>query len=175
MVACYETCDALLARVTRHSKHDMTQLRPSGEADLDALYDANAFTSLRDKVVQRVRSDIVSGRSAPGTMYSVPTLAEELGISTTPVREALLELSRSGLISPRRNRGFQVEAISLDDLNNLFAVRTLLERCAAVTLVKRGLVDTAELRARADAIAAAVKAKDVSAILKAIEPSTSRW
>ena len=133
---------------------------------MDALYDANAFTSLRDKVVQRVRSDIVSGRSAPGTMYSVPTLAEELGISTTPVREALLELSRSGLISPRRNRGFQVEAISLDDLNNLFAVRTLLERCAAVTLVKRGLVDTAELRARADAIAAAVKAKDVLGYLE---------
>ncbi len=105
---------------------------------MDALHNADAFTSLRDKVVQRVRSDIVSGRSAPGAMYSVPTLAEELGISTTPVREALLELGRSGLISPRRNRGFRVEAISLDDLNNLFAVRTLLERFAAVTLAERG-------------------------------------
>ncbi len=133
---------------------------------MDTLHDADVFTSLRDKVAQRVRSDIVSGRSAPGTMYSVPTLAEELGISTTPVREALLELSRSGLISPRRNRGFQVEAISLDDLNNLFAVRTLLERFAAVTLAERRLANTAELRARADAVAAAVKAKDVLGYLE---------
>ena len=133
---------------------------------MDALHDADAFTSLRDKVVQRVRSNIVSGRSAPGTMYSVPTLAEELGISTTPVREALLELSRGGLLSPRRNRGFQVNAVSLDDLNNLFAVRTLLERFAAVSLAERRLADTVELSARADAIAAAVKAEDVLGYLE---------
>jgi len=133
---------------------------------LDAMHDADALTNLRDKVVQRVRSEIVSGRSGPGTMYSVPTLAEQLGISTTPVREALLELSRGGLISPRRNRGFQVEAISLDDLNNLFAVRTLLERFAAVTLAERGLTDTAALRARADAVAAAVRTKDVAEYLE---------
>ena len=133
---------------------------------MDVLHDADAFTSLRDKVVQRVRSDIVSGRSAPGAMYSVPTLAEQLGISTTPVREALLELSRCGLISPRRNRGFRVEAISLDDLNNLFAVRTLLERFAVITLAERGVGDTSELRARAGAVAAAVKAKDVLGYLE---------
>ena len=77
----------------------------SGDTLLDALRDAEASTSLRDKVVQRVRSDIVSGRSAPGTMYSVPTLADQLGVSTTPVREALLELSRGGLITPLRSAG----------------------------------------------------------------------
>ncbi len=59
------------------------------------------FTSLRDKGVHRVRSAIVSGRSAPGTMYSVPALADELGISTTPVREALRDLSRSGLLDAK--------------------------------------------------------------------------
>lgn len=139
----------------------------SGEANLDALRDAGASTSLRDEVVRRVRSDIVSGRSAPGTMFSVPALAERLGISTTPVREALLELSRSGLISPRRNRGFQVEAISLDELNNLFAVRTLLECSAVTTLAGRPLADTAGLRVRADAVAAAVQANDVLGYLEA--------
>jgi DNA-binding GntR family transcriptional regulator len=78
-----------------------------------------------------------------------------------PAREALLELSRGGLITPRRNRGFLVEAITLEDLNNLFAVRTLPERLAAVTLAERRLTNSSELRARADAVAAAVKAKDV--------------
>lgn len=125
------------------------------------LRNVESVPNLRDKVVQRVRADIVSGRSAAGAMYSVPALAASLGISTTPVREALLELSRDGLITPLRNRGFRVEPASLDDLNNLFALRELLERFAMVTLAERRLADTAELRALADDIAAAVKAKDV--------------
>ncbi len=134
---------------------------------MDAIRDAEAITSLRDKVVQRVRSDIVSGRVAPGTMYSVPSLAGQLGVSTTPVREALLELSRGGLVTPLRNRGFRVEAASLTDLNNLFAVRTLLERFAAVTLAEHGLTDVNELRALADAIADTVRANDVLAYVDA--------
>ncbi len=134
---------------------------------MDAIRDAEAITSLRDNVVQRVRSDIVSGRVAPGTMYSVPSLAGQLGVSTTPVREALLELSRGGLVTPLRNRGFRVEAASLTDLNNLFAVRTLLERFAAVTLAEHGLTDVNELRALADAIADTVRANDVLAYVDA--------
>ncbi len=128
---------------------------------MDAIRDQDAFTSLRDKVVRRVRSDIVSGRSAPGTMYSVPALAEQLGVSTTPVREALLELSRGGLITPLRNRGFRVEATSLEELDNLFTMRELLERFAMVTLAERRLSDSGELRTLADHVAAAVKDKDV--------------
>ena len=128
---------------------------------MDAIRDPDAFTSLRDKVVRRVRSDIVSGRSAPGTMYSVPALAEQLGVSTTPVREALLELSRGGLITPLRNRGFRVEATSLEELDNLFTMRELLERFAMVTLAERRLSDTGELRTLADDVARAVKDKDV--------------
>ena len=134
---------------------------------MDGLRDAEMFTSLRDKVARRVRSDIVSGRSAPGTMYSVPTLAEELGVSTTPVREALLELSRAGLITPLRNRGFRVEVTSLQELDNLFTVRELLERFAMVTLAERRLLEVGELRALADDIATAVKSVDVLAYVEA--------
>ena len=139
----------------------------SGDSSLDTLRDAEAFTSLRDKVVQRVRSDIVSGRVAPGAMYSVPSLAGQLGVSTTPVREALLELSRGGLVTPLRNRGFRVEAASLQDLNNLFAVRTLLERFAVVALAERRPTDGDELRTLADVIAETVRANDVLAYVEA--------
>ncbi len=93
-------------------------------------------------------------------MYSVPTLAEEIGVSTTPVREALLELSHSGLITPVRNRGFRVEATTLEDLKNGFALRELLERFAMVQLAEKRLTDTEPLRKLADEIAAAVKRKD---------------
>ena len=110
------------------------------------IQDAQSVTSLRDMVLRRVRADIVSGQSAPGTMYSVPTLAEELGVSTTPVREALLELSLHGLITPVRNRGFRVEATSPDSLRDLFALRVLLERYAMECVARKRLTDTEDLR-----------------------------
>ncbi|HUA24224.1 MAG TPA: GntR family transcriptional regulator [Steroidobacteraceae bacterium] len=128
---------------------------------MDASRTAESSTSLRDMVLRRVRADIVSGYAGPGTMYSVPTLAEEIGVSTTPVREALLELSYNGLITPVRNRGFRVEAATLEDLRNGFALRELLERFAMVSLAEKRLTDTEPLRKLADEIAAAVKRKDV--------------
>ena len=62
------------------------------------LLQGDGAGNLREQVVERVRSEIVSGRTPPGSVYSVPGLATELGVSTTPVREALLELTRSGLL-----------------------------------------------------------------------------
>jgi DNA-binding GntR family transcriptional regulator len=134
--------------------------------NLPLVEDQNPTASLRDRVLERVRSDIVSGRSGPGTMYSVPSLASELGVSTTPVREALLELSARGMIAPMRNRGFKVQASSLEDLENLFEVRELLERFAVVNIAKRRLKDAGELEKLADAVAAAVKARDVGGYLE---------
>ena len=57
---------------------------------MDGLRDTDLL-SLRTGIVRRVRADIVAGHAAPGTMYSVPLLAEELGVSTTPLRQALRE------------------------------------------------------------------------------------
>ncbi|QIY01327.1 GntR family transcriptional regulator [Bordetella bronchiseptica] len=117
--------------------------------------------NLRESVIAQLRSQIVSGAAAPGMIYSVPSLANELGISTTPVREALLELSRSGLVEPLRNRGFRVQAITLQDLENHFDVRVMLESGALATLARQGLTDTAPLVALADEVAQAVKDQDV--------------
>jgi len=108
------------------------------------------ISNLRESVAERVRAEIVSGRAQPGTIYSVPTLAAALAISTTPVREALLELSRAGLVSPLRNRGFVVAGASLKDLEDLFAIRVLLERFALETIARSGLEDIEPLRALAD-------------------------
>jgi DNA-binding GntR family transcriptional regulator len=118
--------------------------------------------NLREKVVERLRAEIVSGQGAPGTIYSVPGLASELGISTTPVREALLELSRAGLVTPLRNRGFRVEPTTLQDVDNVFSLRVLLERFALVTLANQRLSDTEPLVALADAVGVAVKRNDLT-------------
>jgi DNA-binding GntR family transcriptional regulator len=140
---------------------------PTGrKSTLGLSQGADAQLSLRDMVLRRVRADIVSGHAAPGTMYSVPSLAEELGVSTTPVREALLELSLGRFITPVRNRGFRVEATTLEDLRNGFALRELLERFAMERLAEQRLGDEAPLRALADNIAAAVKRKDDRAYIE---------
>src|ERR1700733_6969931 len=98
------------------------------------LVSAGPAITLREAVLQQVRSEIVSGRASPGTLYTVPGLAAQMGVSTTPVREALLELSRAGLVSALRNRGFLVEGATLQDLENLFALRVMIERLALETV-----------------------------------------
>ena len=123
--------------------------------------------NLREQVVQQVRAEIISGQSMPGTMYSVPTLATSLGVSSTPVREALLELSRSGLIEPVRNRGFRVVEPTLMELRNLFDLRDVLELHAASLVARKPDKDLSALYPWAEAIARAVKTEDIGLYIEA--------
>lgn len=84
-------------------------------------------TSLREQVTVAVRSALVGGDMRPGGVYSVPTLAVRFGVSATPVREALLDLAKEGLLEPVRNKGFRVLVLSEADLDNIFRLRELLE------------------------------------------------
>ncbi|WP_407180777.1 GntR family transcriptional regulator [Bradyrhizobium sp. STM 3562] len=123
--------------------------------------------NLREQVLQQVRAEIISGQSMPGTMYSVPTLAASLGVSTTPVREALLELTRSGLIEPMRNRGFKVVEPTLTELRNLFDLREVLELHAAAIVARKPKKNLDGLSRFADDIARAVRTEDIRLYLEA--------
>src|ERR1700678_4247018 len=123
--------------------------------------------TLREAVLQQVRAEIIAGRAGPGTLYTVPGLATQMGVSSTPVREALLELARAGLVSPLRNRGFLVEGVTLKDLEDLFAVRAMLERFALETVARQGLTDPEPLTALADQVAEAVERRDVGTYVEA--------
>jgi len=123
--------------------------------------------NLREQVLQHVRSEIISGQTGPGKMYSVPTLAADLGVSTTPVREALLELARNGLIEPMRNRGFKVVDPTVEELRDLFDMRELLEVRAAEIVAQKPDKKLDGLTALADDIRAAVRADDVPGYLTA--------
>ena len=83
--------------------------------------------SLREQARQVIRGLIITGQMQPDQLYSVPRLAIDLGVSATPVREALLDLAREGLLEPVRNRGFRVVSLSSSELNDIFAIRVLLE------------------------------------------------
>ncbi|WP_206018970.1 GntR family transcriptional regulator [Salinicola acroporae] len=117
--------------------------------------------SLREQILKQIRSEIISGESRPGSLYSVPALAAELDVSTTPVREALLELANAGLVEPIRNRGFRVSQLTVSELEDIFDMRELLELHAARRMMANGFQSTRELSGYADQIALAVKEDSV--------------
>src|SRR6266545_1399101 len=84
-------------------------------------------SSLREQAADAIRAGIITGEIRAGELYSVPTLAARLGVSATPVREAMLDLANEGLVEPVRNRGFRVVELTDDDLDEILALRVLLE------------------------------------------------
>lgn len=116
--------------------------------------------SARGSYLEQLRMKIVSGQIGPDQLLTVPTLAKAWGMSTTPVREILLELANDGLLEARRNRGFQVKRPTVDDLKELFAIRAQLE-CYALTCVSAvSEEDRSALMQKAGAIEQAVKDGD---------------
>ena len=75
----------------------------------------------RDDAADRIRSLILSGRLSPGSYVRLEPLAQEFGISVTPVREAMMMLREQGFVDLHPNRGFIVLGFSLRDLEDLFS------------------------------------------------------
>lgn len=82
---------------------------------------------LRDQVAHALRAALISGELRPGEVYSAPGLAEDFGISATPVREAMLDLAREGLVEPVRNKGFRITEVNERDLDQYSEIRALIE------------------------------------------------
>ena len=80
---------------------------------------------------ERLRSEILAGATAPGAHLSVPSIAKRLGVSRTPVREALFRLEQDGLVRSLPHRGVVVLTPDPADLRELFEVREALEGMAA--------------------------------------------
>ena len=95
--------------------------------------------SLREQARKVIRGLIITGQMQADQLYSVPRLATELGVSATPVREALLDLAREGLLEPVRNRGFRVVALSPTELKDIYAIRTMLEVPSIAEIARAGL------------------------------------
>ena len=83
--------------------------------------------SLVDRVLDFVRDRILSGEYEPGARLRLQPLAEESGASLIPVREALRILEAERLVETIPNRGARVAGISRQDMEDLYAVRILLE------------------------------------------------
>jgi DNA-binding GntR family transcriptional regulator len=113
----------------------------SGRPPLDPLRHAGGErrATLTDRATDALRAAIVEGRLRAGELYSVAQLAEQLGVSRTPAREALLLLERQGMVRFERNRGARVLETSARDIDEIFALRLLLEVPAAETAARRAV------------------------------------
>ena len=83
--------------------------------------------SLRQQVAHALRAAMVTGEMRPGVVYSAPALATDFGVSATPVREAMLDLAKEGLVEAVRNKGFRVTELSEQELDEITQIRALIE------------------------------------------------
>ena len=108
-------------------------------------------------VRDRLRSAILAGELAPGTRLSVPELARKLGVSRSPVREAVLLLVGEGLAVEHTRRGVEVARLELADLLELYELRGVMESLAARQAAGRmSSTDLTALRGVLDAQGTAV-------------------
>jgi DNA-binding GntR family transcriptional regulator len=112
--------------------------------------------SLADKAYHAIRGRIVSLELAPGALIDERALVDDLGMSRTPVREALMRLAQEQLVEVYPRRGMFVTGVDVRELARLSEVRAVLEPEAARLAAERATdVERADLAALADEIAAA--------------------
>ena len=86
-----------------------------------------AGESLREKVFQKIREDILKGRYKNGDELVECTIGKELGVSRTPVREAVRQLALEGLVQIIPNKGAFVTGISARDVMDMYLIRARVE------------------------------------------------
>ena len=96
----------------------------------DFQLEMNEYLPLRDVVFQTLRQAILKGELKPGERLMEIQLAQKLGVSRTPVREALRKLELEGLVIMIPRRGAIVADITIQDLNDVLEVRIVLENMA---------------------------------------------
>ncbi|MEV0962006.1 MULTISPECIES: GntR family transcriptional regulator [unclassified Streptomyces] len=82
--------------------------------------------TLRQQIADALRDEVLAGRLRPGQEFTVKQIAEQYGVSTTPVREALVDLAGQGLLDSSQHRGFHVHRFSVEDFRGMIEARSLI-------------------------------------------------
>jgi DNA-binding GntR family transcriptional regulator len=117
--------------------------------------------SISDQVREVLKETLASGGLEVGQVYPIQTLADQMGVSRTPVREALLQMQQSGLVRILPNQGVLILGRTVEDLRQVFQIRTWLEVPAVREAVARADADAIErLRAAYARLEALAEAGD---------------
>ncbi|MFD5830737.1 GntR family transcriptional regulator [Lentzea sp. NPDC060358] len=128
------------------------------------------YGSLKDRAAAEIRSAIVRGDLQPGTAIKDVELAEKLGLSRTPVREALATLTEEGLVETKPHAYTRVTALEAEPVRDALVVVRQMHSLATGLVVFRGLLtddDLAAMRAANKAFEQALNADDADAALAA--------
>lgn len=101
------------------------------------MADGLTTPALWESVAGRIRQAILAGQLAPGSKLIETELAERFGTSRGPVREAIRELAREGLVTELPRRGTLVSTLTAEDLAEVYAVRQALEVAASAVVIAR--------------------------------------
>ncbi|MDT7846269.1 GntR family transcriptional regulator [Streptomyces justiciae] len=82
--------------------------------------------TLRQQIADALRDEVLGGRLQPGQEFTVKEIAEQYGVSATPVREALVDLAAQGLLEADQHRGFRVHEYSVEDYRGIIEARALV-------------------------------------------------
>jgi DNA-binding GntR family transcriptional regulator len=111
----------------------MTDLRA------EVAYDSGSQTeTVADRAYRAIKHEIISCELPPGAVVNEGSLAQRLEMSKTPVREALSRLVHEGWLKVEPRHGYRVSEISVADVQEIFAMRLLLEPAAAALIAERG-------------------------------------
>ena len=141
---------------------------PTTAPDLPTL--GGKKSSYRERVVDALRAAMIAGELRPGEVYSAPTLAARFGVSATPVREAMLDLAKEGLVDTVPNKGFRVTAVSEKQLDEYTHIRALIEIPTVVGLA--GTADPVSLEALRPAAREIVHAAVAGDLIAYVEADT---
>jgi len=121
--------------------------------------------SLKEEALSRVKEFIMKGRYVPGQRIVIDTLAKELGVSVTPVREALHHLAAEGLVSVEPRKGFTVKKWEPKEIEDLLYLRMYLEKLATRLFIERASErDIEELSMIVKQMDSAVQSSDLEAL-----------
>jgi DNA-binding GntR family transcriptional regulator len=147
---------------------DMAQKPQQGEAPASLPRLGGRRSSYRERVADALRAALIAGELRPGEVYSAPSLAARFGVSATPVREAMLDLAKEGLVDTVPNKGFRVTAVSDKQLDEYTHIRALIEIPTVVALARTAdRVSLEALRPAAREIVTAAAAGDLIAYVEA--------
>lgn len=106
-------------------------------AALKGMKTIQAPASLKDMALAAIKGAIWDDVLQPGPVYSEAQLAQELGISRTPIREAVMELAGVGFLTIIPRKGFRLKRLSLDEIQQLFTFRRVIELAVTKEMMPR--------------------------------------
>ncbi len=133
-------------------------------------FDLQNHRPLREIVYEELKRQILIGEIAPGTRMMEVELADDMGVSRTPVREAIRKLEKEGLVTIEPRRGAYASDISIKDIEDVLEVRQDLEGMAAALAAQKANDEQKEqLRKVTDQYRNAVESGDVSEMIRCDE------